>query len=467
MGTNGLLIVLLASFLLQPEEYGLLFLALAVIGVSQVIADLGVARSAARYVAEYKETTPSQVPHILTVSLQFKVILIAIVCSGLILGRNHIATILGEPLLGPALLLGAAYLSFRSMRSFFVTVFQGFNRVEFSAFVAITENITRIGLVVAFVGLGWGVSGALIGYTMSSALAVCVGVVILFKISQNYERAKTIENTLQRRILEYSIPLTASESANVIDRRVDILLVGFFLNPVAVAWYTLSKQITEFVEAPAGSVGFALSPMYGEEKANDRLDHAAKVYELSLNYVLLLYIPAAVGLAIVAEPAILVIFGNEYAGAIPVLQVFSLFVLFKAVDDITTQSIDYLGRARQRAIAKAVTTIANVGLNLLLIPTVGVVGAAIATVVTFGLYTIANVYIMTCALPLQWRSISRTFSIVTVISGVMGGCVYFLASHATDVLSLAGVVVIGVLVWLLLVTASGLLDVEKATSALM
>ena len=465
--TNGLLIVLLAGYLLTPNEYGLLFLILSIVAVAQLFADLGIARSAARYVSEFKETKPSQVPHILDVSMRYRNVLILMVCVALVLGRDVIAKVLGEPELTFLLLLGALFLAFQSLKVYHVTLFQGFNQVEYSAVVSIVDNLGRIALAVAFTLLGWGVAGALFGYIIGSVIAAALALGILsVRFYQRYEHADRPEEGLHRRIAEYSIPLAASRSANVVDKEVDIILVAFFLNPAAVAFYTLGKQISEFAEAPAGSVGFALSPAYGEEKANGRLDRASRIYETSLRYVLILYVPAVVGIVVVAEPAILLVFGQDYAPAVPVLQILSLFVLFKAINSITTQALDYLGRARHRAIVKGITSAANFGLNLVLIPTMGVVGAALATVLTFGLYSLANVFIMHLELSLNWRRILRIVTATSVISVVMGGCVVFLTAYISGILTLIGVVAIGVLVWAFLATVSGLLDVQKAASVL-
>jgi len=85
-----------------------------------------------------------------------------------------------------------------------------------------------------------------------------------------YDAADEYEDGLSRRLLEYSVPLTATQSANVIDKQIDIVLVGAFINPAAVAFYTLAKQITEFVLAPAASLGFTISPNFGEQKAAGR-----------------------------------------------------------------------------------------------------------------------------------------------------------------------------------------------------
>ncbi len=465
--TNGLLVVLLAGVLLGPDEYGLLFLVISIVAVAQLFADLGIARSASRYVSEFKEVNPSQVPHILASSLRYRFILIVVVCVALLFGRNFIASILDEPRLGALLVLGALFLAFQSLKVYHVTLFQGFNQVEYSALISIVDNVARITLIVAFVAVGWGVVGALIGYVVSSVLAAILALVVLYvRFYRTYERAEQPEPGIRRRILEYSIPLTASQSANVIDRRVDILLVGFFLNPAAVGFYTLGKQISDFIEAPAGSVGFALSPVYSEEKANDQIERASRLYETSLKYVLLLYVPAVVGLILVAEPMILIIFGEAYAAAIPVLQILSIFVLFRAINGITTQALDYLGRARHRAIVKGVTSGANFGLNLLLIPTMGVVGAALATVVTFGVYSMANVYIMNLELSLDWTRILRIASMATAVSLVMGAVVVVFTAYISGLLSLIAVVGVGVAIWALLASASGLLDLRQVASVM-
>ncbi|ELZ11653.1 polysaccharide biosynthesis protein [Halovivax asiaticus JCM 14624] len=463
--TNGLLVVLLAGTLLGPDEYGLLFLVLSIVGVAQLFADLGIARAAARYVSEYKETDDGQVPYIVASSLRYRLVLIAVVCIAILLGRQPLAAVLDEPALIGTLVVGAAFLAFQSIKVYHVTLFQGFNRLEYSALVSIVDNVGRFVFVVAFVFLGGGVLGALAGYVLGSVLATAVGLFVLFAhVYRSYDRADRPEHGLRRRILEYSIPLTASRSANVIDRRVDIILVGFFLNPAAVGFYTLGKQISEFVEAPAGAVGFALSPVYGEEKAAGGIDRASRLYESSMRYVLLLYVPAVAGVIVVAEPGIRLVFGDAYEPAIPVLQVLSLFVLFKAINSVTTQALDYLGRARHRAIVKGVTSAGNFGLNVVLIPVMGVTGAALATVLTFGVYSLANVYIMHRELTVRWTRLARVGTIATAIALVMGGLVLTLSPHVTSILSLAAVVTVGVAVWAFLATVTGLLDIERVSA---
>jgi hypothetical protein len=120
--------------------------------------------------------------------------------------------------------------------------------------------------------------------------------------------------------------------ANVLNGRIDTILLSVFRGPTAIAFYTLAKQIADFLVAPAHSLGFGISPTFGEQKANDSEQQAARLYERSLIYTITLYGPAAAGVVLVASPTIKLIFGTDYAGSIPVLQIFSLFVVVRALD---------------------------------------------------------------------------------------------------------------------------------------
>ncbi|WP_408957970.1 oligosaccharide flippase family protein [Natrinema sp. 74] len=467
ISVNGLLMVLLSSVLLSPGEYGLLFLAISIIGVAQLFGDLGIARSAARYVAEFKEADSSQVPHILSIALKYRFLLVVTTVLLIVLVRETVATALGEPGLGVLLLVGAGLLASRSLHTFNTVAFQGFNAVELSAIVNVVNYLARIALVVGFVTLGWGVVGALLGYAVAAAVAAVIGLGLLYtRFYRTFDTADAPEAGLRRRILEYSVPLTVSRSAGVIAARIDTVLIGVFMTPVAVGFYTLGKQISEFVLAPAGSIGFAVSPTFGEDKANDELDRAARLYESTVEYVLLLYVPATVGLLVIAKPAVLLVFGREYAGAVPVVRVFSFFVLVQSVTLVTTNVLDFLGRARVRAIAKGVSSIANFGLNIVFIPMYGVVGAAAVTVVTYSAYSLANLYIVHTELDLHTTRLLRTALGTTGISAVMGLCVLGLMPYAANIVSLLGVTVLGAAIWASMATISGLFDPRETVSLL-
>jgi len=465
MLSSALLMFLLARYLLDPEGYGALYWAIGILAVVQLVADLGLGKSAARYISEYRKTDTGQLPYLLRSTIGFKLVALSTVATALLIGHEWIAILLGDPDVAPFLAAGVLYIVAFSFSTFTQVAFQGFNNLQYSAIVQAISGAARLIFAVAFALLGLGALGAFFGYIVGYAIAAAVGLTILYlEFYRDYEPAAEYEAGLSRRLLEYSVPLTATRSANVIDKRIDVVLVGFFLSPVAVAFYTLGKQISDFVLAPAESLGFTISPNFGEQKAAGQLDQAREIYETSLEQTLLLYIPAAVGLAIVAEPFVTMVFGADYSGAVPVLQILCGFIILMAITNLTSDSLDYLGRARSRAIAKGTASIANLGLNIVLIPAIGVVGAAAATVATHSFYVAVNLYIVHSELSLRLRYLTRRIGLICVITGVMAGAVLLVTPLIFNPVMLALAIALGGVTWAVLAVASGLVDPQEVRS---
>jgi O-antigen/teichoic acid export membrane protein len=179
-----------------------------------------------------------------------------------------------------------------------------------------------------------------------------------------------------------------------------------------------------------------------------------------------LYVPGAIGLFLVADPAVTLVFGADYADAVPIVQVLTAFVVLKAVNDITNQTLDYLGVARIRAYAKVLGAGANVALNVALIPVYGAPGAAIATVATYGILVGVNLVLLTRTIPVSVHSFARTALQAAFIGAAVGGAVLVALPHVAGYLTLAGIVLLGVVVWGVLAVVSGLLDPDQIAAAL-
>lgn len=467
MVSSALLMLVLARYLLDPDGYGTLYWVIGILAMVQLVADLGLGKSAARYFSEYRERDPKQIPYLIESTITFKIVLMALVGYLLLVFHEQLAVALGEPEAAPFLAAGILYIAAFSFSTFAEISFQGFNVLAYSAVVRAISGFSRLVFAVGFALLGLGALGAFFGYIVGYVLSATVGLALLYyKFYASYDRAESYEDGLARRLAEYSVPLTATRSANIIDKQVDTVLVGILLNPTAVAFYTLGKQITDFVLSPAESLGFTISPNFGEQKAAGQLDEARRIYESSLTHTMLFYVPAAAGLAIVAQPFVTMVFGESYAGAVPVLQVLAGFIVLQAITNLTSDTLDYMGRARHRAVAKGATAAANFGLNLVLIPMIGVVGAAIATVATHSVYVAVNLYIVHLELDLRLLRLAKSMGAICAITGVMAVAVLLVTPMVSSFLMLAGAIALGAATWAVLVVASGLVDPQDVRSTI-
>jgi len=464
---GGVITVVLAR-LLTPNEYGLFFLTISVFTFFKVFTRLGIARSAGRYIAEYKESNPDQIPHIIRTAVLVNSVTVGIAVVVLVVGHQQIADLVRQPDLAPLLLFGTLYLCFTTFATFLSKVWQGFEEITLASIIEICSQVGRLVFSVGFVVAGFGAMGALGGYTVSTAIPVVIGAVILYR--NHYavgDTVSAVESGLRRRIVEYSIPITATNTADRIDKEIDTVLIGFFLSPVAVGQYVVGKKVVSFIETPMNAVGFTLSPTFGAQKAEGNITRASRIYEVALSHILLLYIPAGAGIILVADPVVTLFFGTDYSGAVPVLQVLGIFAILKAITKLSGNGLDFLGRARSRAIAKTVTSILNVVLNVTLIPTVGIVGAALATVITYSLYTLFTLYIITQEFELDIRRLAGRVGRICVVTAIMSTVVVVFLERIEGWITLFVVVGLAVAVWAVLSVLTGLLDIQRVKSMIV
>lgn len=465
--TGTVLVVSLAR-LLDPTGYGLLYLSISIIGLVQVFADLGFKGSTGRFIAEYKEHDTTQIPHIIGVSFKFIFFLTTLTAIAILIGQHIIADFFGEPDLVSFLVIGALFLVFTTFFRYSRVVFQGFEAIRIAAISRIIYSAGKLIFVLGLAFLGFGAVGAMVGYAIGAAIGSIVSLAIVyFLFFRTYKKAPKMEPGLRRRIVEYSIPLTATRGARLADRQLDIILVGFFLNPAAVSYYVIAKQVGNLLKQPSTALGFTLGPTFGAQASAGNYGHAARIFERSIINIFALYIPAAVGTVLLADSGINLIFGNQYAGAIPVLQIFAFYIILITINQVTSTALNYLGLAKIRAIAKIITSILNVSLNIILIPRIGVIGAAFATTFTFAIYVSVNHYYIHREFPIRWGYILKMTSIICVISAIMGVFILGIKQHINDVLTFGIVVMLGIILWGILSIVTGILDIEEVKQALI
>lgn len=461
---GGVILVFLTR-VLGADSYGILALAVSVFMVSRLFSELGIDSSAARYVAEYKDENPGVANTVVSESKRIAIVTATTVALVLAVASDWIAALLDEPALSSILLLGSGYVLFYSLHEYNRKILQGYGRVATSAKLhAMEAGLTGL-LVAAFVLYRPTAVSAVIGYAVGFGFVTLIGFYTVNSVRDRVTNDSIPASEIRNRVLRYNVPLTVTNLSEVVDRQVDVLLIGYFLNPLAVAYYTIGKELSRLVGIPGAAIGFALSPTYGTEKAAGHLERAAAIYEESLKNVLVFYGPACTGIALVAGVLIPNVFGAEYSGAVPVVQILALFVFFEGLAHISSDTLDYLGRARTRAVAKLVTSIGNFGLNVLLIPIIGVEGAAVATVITHGLYSLMTVYLVHVELGFELVPLGQCLARVSAISLIMGLVVYALVQTFSGYVAILVGVGTGTGIWLLGCHALALLDYRQLVAA--
>lgn len=291
--------------------------------------------------------------------------------------------------------------------------FQGLQNMVPTAYSQVIEQlvrmITMIGLVYILIphGLGYAAGGATFGAVTGSI----AGLLILLKIYYNKKKeiftfinSGQIESIKSFKIIKdiayLGIPITIGALVQPLMNLVDAVIVpnrlqiaGFSIETASQLYGRLAGMAMVLVNFPTIitiALAASLVPAISEAYAlNDNL-LIKKRTETALRLTVLIGLPSAAGLYILAEPLTTVIFNNGLA-AVP-LKIVSWGVFFIAIQQSTSGIINGLGKtkipARNLFIGALINGLINYYLTAL--PSFGIKGASFGTVTGFAVAALLN-----------------------------------------------------------------------------
>jgi O-antigen/teichoic acid export membrane protein len=161
----------------------------------------------------------------------------------------------------------------------------------------------------------------------------------------------------------------------------DILLVGAIVSSYAAGVYSAVSKLAIIGTFALEGNRLAIAPQLSGLLARRHYDQAARLYQNATRWLMLASWPFYLVLAIFPG-VILGIFGHRYAAGATALTVLSLAMLVNLGTGNVTVVLLMGGKSSWSAINAGAALTANVGLNLLLVPRMGITGAAIAWAVS-------------------------------------------------------------------------------------
>ncbi|OHB81569.1 MAG: hypothetical protein A2W31_06245 [Planctomycetes bacterium RBG_16_64_10] len=170
--------------------------------------------------------------------------------------------------------------------------------------------------------------------------------------------------------------------------RTDVLMLGSLLNTEAAGGYAIAALVSQLVLLGLGAVNVIAAPMIAELYWRGRLAELQRLVRLAAIAVLATSVPTLVVLVVFGSP-VLRLFGPRFGAGYPALVVLCFGQLINALAGSVGLLMSMTGHQKQAAGIVAVAAVLNVVLNLLLIPPLGIQGAALATALTTALWNLA------------------------------------------------------------------------------
>lgn len=388
--SSGLVIVLTRKLL--PEEYGSYFFAISVLTMIVILVKFGLPNLLIREISKSDESAESdskgKIKGILLFAIGLVIILVSI--STFVFGSSlyflyKYFYFYGIELLALALVL----LPLVAISDIFSACMRALQLIRIGQFFeGIFRNLLLfifVIVVIAFVSRG--VSGAEVMLLhITAALISCVVGLFIVRKALPFDW-RTASPKYEAKIwLGSAFPLAIVDGAQIILSKIDIVLLRFLSGAESVAIYGLALQLVLIVNIALQAVVLVNGPRLARLHQRKDFDGMQRILTISSLYIFLACIPGAVIILFFGKPLVGWIVGDFYVASIPATLILTGGYLFMSLFGSVEILLKMTGHEKVILHSVFFGFLANIGLNLLLIPKYGNVGAAISTAVILSLW---------------------------------------------------------------------------------
>ncbi len=228
---------------------------------------------------------------------------------------------------------------------------------------------------------GDALTGAMWGWLLAFIIITLVG---FYRLVRKAKRLR-ISFSAAQEAFSFGLRGNISQFANAAIRRIDMLFIAYYMGPESLGYYAAAVSIVELTLAAPDAVAKPFMPLRMEmEDAEGR--HFSP---LVVKYVLAVMAIGLLLLGILAEPVMLLLFGEAFLPGLPALLWLLPGILALSVYQFFKADLYSLNKPGLISCISLIVMLFNVAGNILLIPRLGIAGAAITSSICYTLMSIS------------------------------------------------------------------------------
>lgn len=231
--------------------------------------------------------------------------------------------------------------------------------------------------------LGLGVI-ALAWTVVLEALLASLGLYLAYRACTraSHRDRLTVDRQLLMPLLRESVPYLYSSVAILLYMKIDVVMLGYLSSDAETGIYSLAQKLSEVLYiVPVVLIDSAYPTLAHRFMESDKGNpsHGQMLFDLATGSALLAILLALV----LAGPVIEYVFGSAYGPSTAIFHLHAWSCIAIAMNTARHRWLATLGLQRYAPTVTTIGLVLNVAMNLVLIPRMGALGAAIATVVSY------------------------------------------------------------------------------------
>jgi O-antigen/teichoic acid export membrane protein len=392
----GVVLFLALPFLLSPRDLGTYYEVITLLVIAATMATVGLDVGLVRYTALAIESgdmaaVRSHVRVVSRIALGSSMVL----ALGLWLFSPRLAQLFHAANLGPVLRLGAISLPPLVSTSLLVAPAKGLKLMWPSVLVTqLAQPAIQLVVTVSLVLAGLGLAGAVGGFAAAAVVAWLLALTLMIRLDLPAPIAGRGTETWP--LVRFSAPVSGMILAGTMLLWVDTLLLGALRTPAEVATYGIVVRLLSIASAALVAVIQIFGPFVTQLVARRDLRRLEEILQTATRWTFMAAVPALLSFMILGQPLLAFFRQPPGEGSRAILILASAFLI-----DAGTGPLGHIltmsGRSSLNLANNVAALVFNVALNLILIPRLGLVGAAWAwgiVIVLLGVARIAEVWLL-------------------------------------------------------------------------
>lgn len=407
--TIVLVISLVAAFLgyvvrfvlarnLSVEEFGLFYAVFSFLGLLGVFKSLGFDKALAKFIPEFLgKKEHGSVKGIIFLSCGIQFITNILILLVVYLLSDYLSTHFFKNEAATTIIVWLAIAFFLdSFLQVLKFAFQGFKNMVLFSGIDVVRMIALVVLILFGFHKGYGLLSPVIAYIVTSAVLLPFFYLLFTrKVYPLFSTTKArLNRKLSRKVRKYSLYVMATTVAGVVLGYTDIMMLTHFTTLTAVGLYSVALPTAKVLLYFPRAFGGILLPLTSElwNKKNDVVLRSG--IEALLKYSFVAIIPIVLAMLSFSNEIINVLFGKQYVAAAPALEILSIGMVFGTLVGVSVNVLNGIGQSKLNSLTVYSAAVGNFFLNLLLIPLLGFMGAAIATTISYGIMLVVGMAFM-------------------------------------------------------------------------
>jgi O-antigen/teichoic acid export membrane protein len=189
--------------------------------------------------------------------------------------------------------------------------------------------------------------------------------------------------TYIKQYLQFSLPMTPNVLIRWVTESSDRYLVTYFLGLTSVGVYSAACSIGNLIQLFVSPLQLILLPELSKLFDEDKIDEVRIYLSHSLRYFLIISIPAVFGLSALAKPLLGILTTEDFLSGWLVIPIIALSGLLAGIFQIFINTAFLVKKTKSTTYINIIAAVSNVLINLILIPSVGIIGASLSTLISY------------------------------------------------------------------------------------